>query len=132
MKRFETTARPSFTPSPTDRLLDVQPGVRWQVLCGDEGHWRLGMYSPAEASAADCQELERHDCPELFVLISGRMTLLCAEGGALKEIPLEQGKPLLVTVPHNGFCPDGPHTGVAMVVERDAFETEYRPPAGWL
>lgn len=130
--RTEKTQHPSFPSAPTDAPLCPQPRERWQVLCGDAGHWRVGVYSPQEASATDCTELERHDCPELFLLTSGRMTLLLAQGGALRELVLEPGKPVLVTVPHSGFCPDGPHTGVALVVERDAFDTEYRAPAQWL
>ena len=38
---------------------------------------------------------------------------------------------VLVKAPHSGYCPDGPHTGVAFVVERDAFETEYRTVEEW-
>ena len=49
----------------------------------------------------------------------------------MREQPLEPGRPVLVASPHCGFCPDGPHTGVALVVERDAFTTEYRAPAEW-
>jgi hypothetical protein len=36
-----------------------------------------------------------------------------------------------VTAPHNGFCPNGPHSGTALVIERDSFDTEYRPPREW-
>lgn len=130
--RTVKTERPSFPPAIPDARLEVKAGLRWQVLCGDEGHWRMGIYSPPEASAEACRELERHDCPELFVLLSGRITLLLAQGGGVRQLPLEVGRPVLVTQPHNGFCPDGPHTGVAMVIERDAFRTEYRRPGDWL
>jgi hypothetical protein len=71
--------------------------------------------------------LELHDCPELFLLLSGRLTLLLATDGAIRQLPLEPGRPVLVTAPHCGFCPDGPHTGTAFVVERDSFDTTYNP-----
>jgi hypothetical protein len=129
--RTVTTSPPSFPESATETLLEVAPLTRCQVLCGDAGHWRLGVYSPAETRPEDLAELERHDCPELFLLLEGRLTLLLAEGGARRELPLEPGKPVLVTAPHGGFCPGGPHTGRALVVERDAFDTEYRRPEEW-
>lgn len=122
---------PSFPVVPADRALSVEPSLRWQVLGGDAGHWRVGVYSPPEVAAADCVELERHDCPELFVLLSGRLTLLIKDGPAPREVPLEPGRPILVAAPHAGFCPDGPHTGRALVIERDRFETEYRVPGDW-
>ncbi len=130
MKVVETTP-PSFPDVSPDALLTLESNQRWQVACGDEGHWRVGFYSPAEASPADIQELERHDCPEFFMLVSGKLSLYLSRDGVLQSIPLEPMKPILVESPHCGFCPDGPHTGVAVVVERDAFNTEYRKPQEW-
>jgi len=132
MARFVQTDPPSFPDAARDVLLSLAPDTRWQVLAGDQGHWRVGVYSPGEACAAEVVELERHDCPELFLLIEGRVTLLLAREGAIVEQPLERHRPILVEAPHAGFCPDGPHTGLALVVERDAFQTEYRTPDDWL
>lgn len=130
MRKVEVKA-PSFPEAAANRPLEARPGVRWQVMCGDAGHWRVGLYSPPETRAADCVELERHDCPEYFHLLSGRLTLLVKDGPAVREVPLEPGRPVLVTAPHTGFCPDGPHGGTALVVERDLFSTEYRAPGEW-
>jgi hypothetical protein len=144
MRQVEVTS-PSFPDVPFDELLTPRQAAGWQVVCGDAGHWRAGIYSPAETCAADCSELERHDCPELFLLLRGRLTLLLFDpaSGSLsgppcgslstgvRELVLEPWRPVLVRAPHNGFCPDGPHTGVALVVERDALVTEYRTPAEW-
>jgi hypothetical protein len=131
---METKAvtRPSFPEAPANSPLPVQPNTVFQVHCGDEGHWRTGSYSPKEASAAECQRLELHSCPELFVLLSGRLTLLLAEKEGVRELPLPLHCPVLVTAPHNGFCPDGPHTGVALVVERDTFVSQYQKPHEWV
>jgi hypothetical protein len=125
------TRPPSFPDAPPDTPLTIADKVRWQVVCGDAGHWRLGIYSPPEASAAECRELERHDCPELFLLLSGRITLLLSEKGKVRELPLEQNRPVLIRTPHAGFCPGGPNSGTALVIERDRFDTEYRELAGW-
>lgn len=129
--RTVTTNRPSFPAVSVDRLLSPPPAGRWNVVCGDEGHWRVGLYRPTDTSRGEIGELERHDCPELFVLLEGRVTLLLVEGGAEREVELEPGRPVLVTAPHGGFCPDGPGTGTAFVVERDAFTTEYRTVEEW-
>lgn len=126
------TERPSFPSVIPDELLPIIAyGKRWQVVCGDEGHWRVGVYSPPETSSAEVEELELHDCPEFFLLLSGELTLIIHDQGRVRQLPLEQNRPVLVTQPHAGFCPQGPFTGTALVVERDAFDTEYRPPAKW-
>jgi hypothetical protein len=131
--RVVRTEPPSFPVVAVDSLLDVIPRERWQVLCGDAGHWRLGAYSPPQSRPEQIDDLERHDCPELFVLMSGRVNLVLSDGrGGTREVPLEFGKPILVEAPHSAYCPDGPHTGTCLVVERDAFMTEYRTPAEWI
>ena len=123
---------PSYPQVTPDVLLEPQDGERWQVVCGDADHWRAGLYSPPVTSAADVVELEKHTCPELFLLIRGRLTLVLSDGqGGTRELELQPGQPVLIETPHTGYCPDGPHTGVAFVVERDVFATEYRAPHEW-
>jgi hypothetical protein len=129
--RRVSTRRPSFPKAKPNKLLSTRPNVRWQVICGDTGHWRVGTYSPPESKCEEVIELERHDCPEFFLLLDGALTLVLSENGKLRELPLKPGKPVLVTAPHSAFCPAGPHTGTALVVERDEFETEYRSIAEW-
>jgi len=130
--RKVSTRSPSFPEAPSNEpLVPVSP-ERWQVLCGDSGHWRVGIYSPPETRPADCRELEWHDCPELFLWLSGRVTLVLSDGaGGLREVPLEAGRPVLVTAPHSAYCPDGPHSGTCFVVERDSFDTLYQPVEDW-
>ncbi len=133
MRKVQTRF-PSFPEVPSDELLSPAEGQVWQVLCGDKDHWRVGLYSPALTTRAAVTELERHDCPELFLLLRGRLTLVLAapeEPSGVRELALELGRPTLISVPHSGYCPDGAHQGVAFVVERDAFDTEYRAPAEW-
>lgn len=124
--------RPSFPESVKNQLLSAEPNARWQVLAGDSEHWRVGVYSPAETDLDAIEELEKHDCPELFLLTSGRLHLVLAVDGALQTVALEPGRPIVVTAPHSGYCPDGPHGGTALVIERDAFSTEYRSVSAWL
>ncbi len=98
----------------------------WQVLCGDRSHWRAGIYSPAFSSEDEITELERHSCPELFMLIDGKVTLVVEENGQRRKLQLEHGKPVMVSTWHNAYCPNGAYTGKAFVVERDEFITEYK------
>ncbi|MBI5533323.1 MAG: hypothetical protein HY898_11440 [Deltaproteobacteria bacterium] len=129
--RVVHTRPPSFPTVRADALLQPKAAQVWQVVCGDAEHWRAGVYSPAMTSKEQIEELERHDCPELFLLLQGRLTLLIADSGGVRELELKQGEPVLVSSPHSGFCPDGPHTGSAFVVERDSFDTEYRKVGEW-
>ncbi len=129
MRRVSTRS-PSFPEAPTETPLSA-PAGRWNVLCGDQGHWRTGIYSPEAGSRAEVVELERHDCPELFVLLGGRVTLVVADGPEPRDIELLPGRPVLVRAPHSAYCPDGAHTGTAFVVERDSFDTEYRELSAW-
>ncbi len=131
MRHVETT-HPSFPQVEPNHSLACPDAETWHVVCGDTGHWRVGIYSPKASAKAELHELERHDCPEFFLLTRGRLTLVVFEDGGCREIVLEPGQPVLVTAPHNGYCPDGPHTGAAVVVERDAFRTEYRTVPEWM
>jgi hypothetical protein len=117
---------PSFPEVTTNKLLDAECGTTWCVMCGDKDHWRTGFYSPEQNSFTQIDRLEKHSCPELFMLLEGSLTLVIEEEGNLKTIILEKNKPILIDTWHNGFCPNGPFTGKALVVERDNFVTEYR------
>lgn len=124
MRKVETS-RPSFPDAAVNRLLSLDPGERWQVVCGDTDNWRCGFYSPEFSSANEIRELEEHNCPELFMLVEGRVSLLLADEAGERVLELASLQPVLVTCRHAGFCPDGPHTGRCIVIERDAFSTEY-------
>ena len=122
------TEKPSFPTCCLNKLLTPHDKERWQVLCGDENHWRLGIYSPEYSKESDILELESHNCPEMFILLEGRVSLLLfnEETKGFETLELLPGKPIMVDTWHDGFCPDGPFTGKALVVERDQFETLYK------
>jgi hypothetical protein len=116
----------SFPKFALHKGLKTKDKQRWQVLCGDLNHWRVGYYSPKDKSADQIKELEKHTCVELFLLLSGSVTLIIDNGKGECLLPLEPMKPVMVSGWHCGFCPKGPHTGIAMVVERDKFSTVYK------
>ena len=123
--RVVNTEPPSFPEAQANELLTAVEGERWQVLCGDDNQWRCGVYAPSKTSPDQIEELEWHDCPELFMLMKGRVVLLLKDEQGERELELEPNKPVLVTCWHTGYCPDGPHTGQALVIERDRFESRY-------
>jgi hypothetical protein len=116
----------SFPKFPLSKLLKAKPKKRWQVLCGDRNHWRIGLYSPGESKSSDVKKLEKHTCVELFMLISGAQTLILDDGKGEYLLKLKLNEPVMVKGWHCGFSPKGPHTGVSLVVERDEFDTIYR------
>lgn len=116
----------SFPRFPLHRGLTARAKKEWQVLCGDRSHWRVGFYSPPQSRKDEIKRLEKHSCVELFMLLSGRLTLVIDEGGGEYELPLKLHQPVMVIGRHSGYCPQGPHTGTALVVERDEFSTIYR------
>ena len=120
------TQSPSFPEISRNTLLDIKDEQLWQVLCGDKGHWRTGIYSPEADSIDAVNKLEKHNCPELFLLLSGEISIVVKKNNKLEIIKLEPLRPILVDTWHNGFCPNGKHTGMALVVERDEFTTQYQ------
>ena len=117
---------PSFPDVTANILLESCSDTQWQVLCGDKDHWRVGYYSPVATSLEEVGKLEKHSCPELFLLLEGKVTLLLSDGKGIRTLELEKFKPVLVDSWHNGFCPEGPLYAKVLIVERDHFHTEYR------
>ncbi|MCX7945077.1 MAG: hypothetical protein N2746_11280 [Deltaproteobacteria bacterium] len=121
------TRHPSFPNVKFDELLKIKLRKRWQVLCGDKEHYRVGIYSPEYTHREEIKILEKHDCPELFMLIDGEMSLLIIDDkGKEKVVKLKPLRPIFVKSWHNGFCPNGKYGGVSIVVERDEFTTYYK------
>lgn len=134
MKKVKVTA-PSFPQVPFDLPLKISNKKVWQVLLGDKNHYRIGIYSPKFTNANEVKEFEKHTIAEFFMLIEGKLSLVLIEniGGKFvkKIIKLKPFRPIFVTSWHNGFCPDGPFSGKAIVVERDLFTTTYCPSSAF-
>jgi hypothetical protein len=120
------TSAGSFPKFALHRGLTAKAKKRWQVLCGDKNHWRVGYYSPTDGKTSQVKKLEKHTCVELFLLLSGSVTLILDDGRGEYQLRLKPLQPVMVTGWHCGYCPNGAFTGVAMVVERDQFSTIYR------
>jgi len=116
----------SFPKFPFSKGLKYKLRKEWQVLCGDKNHWRVGYYSPWQSSNKEVKQLEKHNIPELFLLLKGEITLIMDDGDGEYEMKLKQMEPVVVKGWHCGYCPDGAYTGISIVVERDKFSTIYR------
>ncbi|MEI6079673.1 MAG: hypothetical protein WCQ53_03435 [bacterium] len=125
-KETVTVSSPSFPDVPKNLVMGTDTGKLWQVICGDKDHWRVGIYSPDAVSLDAVDRFEKHSCPEFFLLLSGEISLLLINNGEIEIITLEPLKPILVDTWHGAYCPCGKNTGTALVVERDAFTTEYK------
>jgi len=110
----------------TNQSLETDVNKIWQVICGDRDHWRVGIYSPEFSNIGQVQKLEKHSCPEFFMLLEGELTLVLDRNNKLELLKLEKFKPILVDTWHTGFSPQGPFKSKALVVERDTFTTKYR------
>lgn len=107
-------------------VIEIEAKRRWEVVFRDGDSWQLGVYVPENESIDDVKILEKHDCPEMFYLVRGRIVLVLSSGDELEEVEMEEGKIYIVECWHNAYRPEG-SPGVALVVERPSVKTEYRP-----
>ena len=107
-------------------VIEVKAKRRWEVVFRDGDCWQLGIYVPENESIDDIKVLERHDCPEMFYLIKGRVVLVLSSGDGLEEVEMREGRIYIVDCWHNAYRPGG-SPGIALVVERPSVKTEYRP-----
>lgn len=117
----------AFPAFPMHKLISAKPGKKFQVLAGDKNHWRVGLGSPAFDRRDQITELEKHSCPEMFLLLKGNVTMVMDDGKGERELILKPMKPVMVSCWHRSYCPDGPHTGMVLIVERDDIRTVFRP-----
>jgi hypothetical protein len=96
----------------------------WKVLAKDKSSWACGIYVPKCRSIMDLRYLEKHDCPELFYLISGSVKLVTMDRGRVKVITLTRKRAVVIDTWHNGFS-DSRRPGAALVVERGKVRTQY-------
>ncbi len=107
------------------RVVEARALGRWWIAFRDSDRWQIGVYCPENCSREDVRMLERHDAPELFVLLRGSIVLVVEEGGVVREVPMEPGKLYVVEEWHNAYRPGGCE-GVALVVERPGVRTEFK------
>ena len=104
--------------------IKFKSNVRWQVVFKDPDNWAMGLYRPENRSLKDVKYLEKHDGPELFVLLEGEVVLVLSEDGSkIEEVEMEKGIGYIVNCWHNAYSPKG--DGLVLVIERDNIKTEF-------
>lgn len=102
----------------------LQTSQEWKVLLTRGAKWRIGVYRPQLKKKIEIQELEKHNCPESFLLVEGEIIMNYRdENGIIQEKKLELMQLTTFIEPHAGYSPAG--NGVALVVEDATFETVY-------
>lgn len=107
------------------KIINISPKERWKVVFKDNNYWQIGIYVPEYTSRDNIKNLEKHDGPELFYLVEGRIILLISKDlSEFEEIEMKPGKIYIVDEWHNAYRPNG-EKGVALVIERTNTKTIY-------
>jgi len=100
--------------------LSLKGEERWRVLFR-EGKWLVGLYVPENRKREEVTKLERHDHPELFYLVGGKVKLVLESEGKVMEVPLRKDSAVVVEEWHNAYG-----KGRVLVVEREGVKTEFK------
>jgi len=105
--------------------IPVRPKQRWEVVFEENGKWRCGIYVPEYTSKNQVECLEKHNAPELFLLVKGKIVLLLShDSKEVVEVPMKEEVVYIVDEWHNAYRPNG-EEGVALVIERTDIETKF-------
>lgn len=106
------------------KKIKIRSKVRWRVLQSDKNFWTIGLYSPENKSKEEIKFLEKHNCPEAFLLLEGEITLIIKKdkNSRLRKVVLKKDKMVVVDEYHNSYSPKG---GKALVIERDKVKTDF-------
>jgi len=106
-------------------IIRISPRKRWEVVFRDNDNWQVGIYFPEYTSREQIDVLEKHDAPELFYLVSGRIVLVLSNDlKEIREVEMESGEIYIVNEWHNAYRPNG-EKGVAIVIEKVNIKTEF-------
>ncbi|MEM2154805.1 MAG: hypothetical protein QXY76_07820 [Nitrososphaeria archaeon] len=98
---------------------------RWFVVFKDNNRWQCGIYVPEYFSKDEVAYIEKHDGPELFYLVDGKVVLvLSADGKNFVEVPMKKGIIYIVDEWHNAYRPNG-SKGIVLVIEKTNIKTEF-------
>lgn len=106
------------------KKLELKSKRRWKILL-NEGKWLCGLYIPEFRRKEEIDKLEKHDAPELFLLIEGKVNLVVKDKGREREISLAKGEATVLDCWHNAYG-----KGKVFVVERAGVSTEFMKRGG--
>lgn len=105
------------------KVLNTKSILIWKVIFNDGANWRVGIYKPQFKNLNEIKILEKHNVPELFMLLEGEVSLVILKNKKIQTIKLNKNQPVIINSYHNGFSVKG--KGVCFVVERGEFKTKY-------
>ena len=103
------------------KKLDFASNQRWKVIFSDSPHWKAGVYVPENRRLEDVKYLEKHDCPELFLLLEGEVFLVLGREGKIRVERMQERRGYIVEEWHNAFG-----QGRVLVIERGKVKTEFK------
>lgn len=104
------------------KRISLQSKKRWKVIFRHKNNWLCGIYIPEFTDACEIQKFEKHNGPELFLLLQGKVTLVLLEGNKRRKVPLKKDEVVIVNTWHNAYRPKG-GKGVVLVIEKDNIST---------
>ena len=107
------------------KRMPLQTKKRWKVIFRDRNNWLSGIYTPEFTAISQIQKFEKHNGPELFLLLEGKVTLILLEGNKRRKVPLKKGEVVIVNTWHNAYRPKG-GKGVVLVIEKDNISTQWK------
>lgn len=106
-------------------IIKLIPRQRWRIVFRYNDNWQAGIYFPEYISMEQINFLEKHDSPELFYLIRGRIILVISSDlREIKEVEMKPGNIYIINEWHNAYRPNGVD-GLALVIEKPDIKTEY-------
>jgi len=102
--------------------ISLQSRKRWKIIFRHKNNWLCGIYIPEFTDVSQIKKFEKHDGPELFLLLEGKVTLVLLEGNKRCKVPLKKNKIVIVNTWHNAYRPKD-SKGVVLVIEKDNIST---------
>lgn len=97
-------------------------GERWEVVFEEE-NWICGLYRPEFREKGEIKKLEKHDAPEMFLLLREDVRLVCKDDKGIQVIKLKPDEIVVLDCWHNAYSKNG--KGLALVIERKGVKTEF-------
>lgn len=94
-------------------------------MFNDKNHWKCGVYIPEYTDISEIKRFEKHNGPEMFLLIDGDVNLVVLKKNEKRKISLKKNQIIIINDWHNAYRPKD-KKGIVLVIERDNISTEWK------